>query len=77
MLIPDSDVHTLITMKKKATYKKRRTSPRTDSKREGSAICRAKRELGKAETALNRMKRELNTAGKYNKSERRGMPRRR
>ncbi len=60
-------------MVSRRTYK---TSPRTDSKREGSAISRAKKEIKKASTALNRIDRELKTAGKYNKSERRGMHRR-
>ncbi|MDE2518053.1 MAG: hypothetical protein O0X96_05705 [Methanocorpusculum sp.] len=65
----------------KRTY--RRTSPRTDSKREGASISRAKKEIRKAKadnkraaTALNRIDRELRTASKYNTSERRGMRRR-
>ncbi|HJK61482.1 MAG TPA: hypothetical protein O0Y13_05245 [Methanocorpusculum sp.] len=65
----------------KRTYRK--PSPRTDSKREGAAISRAKSEIRKAKaenkkaaTALDRVDRELRTAGRYNKSERRGMKRR-
>lgn len=62
--------------KRKNSTTRRKTSPRTDSKREGAAISRAKREVNKAATAINRVKRELGTAGKYNKSERKGMRRR-
>lgn len=64
-----------MTKRKSSSTTRRKTSPRTDSKREGVAIARARKEISTASAAITRAKKNLGTARRYNKSERRGMKR--